>query len=262
MYSQHMTRRFPGVDPFIEDQAFWRDFHESFIIYARDAVAEHLPDSYDVRIDERINLMGTAETPEGSFLPDLTVSWKRPVPGWSGRTEEGGVAVAEPVIVPVPLLDQERVSYLEIVHRPRQQLVTTMELLSPSNKEEPGRRDYISKRNAILREPVHLVELDFLLGGRRLPMRSPLPPGDAYAIVSRCETRPDAEVYAWSLRDPLPAIRIPLRAPDPDLVLDLAAVYEETFRRGRYERNLRYGESLQAPLPPAATEWIAMRVNA
>lgn len=31
MYSQPiMTRRFPGVDPFLEDPAFWRDFHERF----------------------------------------------------------------------------------------------------------------------------------------------------------------------------------------------------------------------------------------
>jgi Protein of unknown function (DUF4058) len=107
---------------------------------------------------------------------------------------------------------------------------------------------------------VHLVEFDFLLGGRRLPTRRPLPPGDSYAIVSRCETRPNAEVYAWTLRDALPAIRIPLRAPDPDLVLDLAAVYEETFRRGRYGRSLRYGQPLNLPLPPGATEWIAARV--
>ena len=254
-----MNRRFPGVDPYLEEPAFWRDFHESFIIYARDALAAQLPDTYDVRIDERINLMGAGESAEAQFLPDLTVSWERPAAGWGAQAEEGGVAVAEPVIVPVPLLDQERLSYLEIVHRPWQQLVTTMELLSPSNKAEPGRRDYISKRNAILREPVHLVEFDFLLGGHRLPMRRALPPGDSYAIVSRCETRPDAEVYPWSLRDALPAIRIPLRAPDPDLVLDLAAVYEETFRRGRYERNLRYGQPLQAPLPPAAMEWIAAR---
>ena len=224
MYPRTMIRRFPGVDPYLEDPAFWRDFHERFIIYMSDAIAAQLPDTYDVRIDERINLMGTGENAEAQFLPDLTASRERPPAGPSGHAESGGVTVAEPVIVPVPLLEDERVSYLEIVHRPWQQLVTTMELLSPSNKEEPGRRDYISKRNTILREPVHLVEFDFLLGGHRLPMRRPLPPGDSCAIVSRCETRPDAEVYAWSLRDPLPAIRIPLRAPDPDLVLDLAAV--------------------------------------
>lgn len=257
MYPRFMNRRFPGVDPYLEDPAFWRDFHESFIIYLRDAITSQLPETYDVRIDERINLMGTGETAEAQFLPDLTMSWKPPATAGAPQSDTGGVAVAEPVTVPILMLDEERVSYLEILHRPDQQLVTTMELLSPSNKVDPGYREYMTKRNIILHEPVHLVELDFLLGGKRLPMRSPLPPGDCYAIVSRCSTRPNAEVYAWSLRDPLPAIRVPLRAPDPDLVLDLAVVYEETFRRGRYWRSLRYGQPLHLPLTADTAEWIA-----
>ena len=36
-----MKRRFPGVDPFLEDPAFWRDFHERFVIYCSDAMAAH-----------------------------------------------------------------------------------------------------------------------------------------------------------------------------------------------------------------------------
>jgi len=209
-----MTRRFPAVDPFIEDQAFWRDFGKSFVVYLADAVHTGLPANYDACLCE----------PRQS--------------------------TCDPAVYPLHILN----------HQTRQS-VTSIQFVSPSNKTDPGRRDYISKRNALLREPVHLVELDFLLGGRRLPMRSALTPGDAYAIVSRCETRLDAEVYAWFLRDRLPPIRIPLRAPDPDIVLDLAAVYEETFRRGRYERSLHYAQPLQAPLPAAAVEWIAAQLS-
>jgi hypothetical protein len=155
------------------------------------------------------------------------------------------------------LMDEERESYLEIMHRPTQKLVTVLELLSPANKVKPGYHDYLSKRNLIMREPVHMVELDFLLGGKRVPTRKPLPSGDCYAIVSRYTTRPLAEVYAWSLRDRLPAIRIPLREPDPDLVLDLSAVYEETFTRGRYHRSLRYDRPPPVPVEGAGGEWIA-----
>jgi hypothetical protein len=49
-----MTRRFPGVDPYLEDPAFWRDFHERFVVYLSDALVAQLPDSYDIRVDERI----------------------------------------------------------------------------------------------------------------------------------------------------------------------------------------------------------------
>jgi len=256
-----MTRRFPGVDPFLEDPAFWRDFHESFIIYARDAISGMLPDSYDVRIDERINLMGASGQPDAQILPDLTLSRDEQSALWSSGASGTAPGVAEPVTIPVMMLDEERESFLEIIHRPTRELVTVLELLSPTNKTGAGYHDYLTKRNSVLREPVHLVELDFLLGGKRLPMRRALPPGECFAIVSRHHTRPDAEVYAWSLRVPLTAIRIPLRAPDPDLILNLAAIYEETFRRGRYERSLRYGQPLQAPLPPAAAEWIAARAG-
>lgn len=256
-----MTRRFPGVDPFLEDPAFWRDFHESFIIYSRDAITSLLPDSYDVSIDERINLMGEGGQTEAQFLPDLTLSRDGQPAAWGTTPGGTGTALAEPVTVPLLMLDEERESFLEILHRPTQKLVTVLELLSPSNKTEPGYHDYLTKRNPVLREPVHMVELDFLLGGKRLPMRRPLPQGECFAIVSRYHTRPDAEVYAWSLRTPLPSIRIPLRAPDPDLILDLTAIYEETFRRGRYGRKLHYHESLPVLLPQAATDWIAQQAS-
>ena len=255
-----MTRRFPGVDPFLEDPAFWRDFHERFVIYCSDAITGMLPDSYSVRIDERINVTGASGETTAQFLPDLTLSW-REAPATRLEAPTAVAAVAMPVTVPVMVLDEERESFLEILHRPTRDLVTVLELLSPSNKAEPGYHDYLTKRNLVLREPVHMVELDFLLGGKRMPMRRPLPPGECFAIVSRYHTRPDAEVYAWSLRDVLPAIRLPLRAPDADLVLDLAAIYEETFRRGRYERELHYHQPLPFPLPQAAADWVAQMAS-
>ena len=44
-----MKSPFPGMDPDLEDPAFWQDFHQSFNTYWRDAVAEALPDNYEVR---------------------------------------------------------------------------------------------------------------------------------------------------------------------------------------------------------------------
>jgi hypothetical protein len=67
-----------------------------------------------------------------------------------------------------------------------------------------------------------------------------LPAGDYYAFVARGDRYPNAEVYAWTIRDRLPTIRIPLKAPDDDLVLDLARVFETAYARGRYWRRLRY----------------------
>ena len=63
--------------------------------------------------------------------------------------------------------------------------MAVLELLSPANKQNPGRTEYLSKRNAILRQNVHLVELDLLLGGERLPLLKSLPLDDYYYLLKR-----------------------------------------------------------------------------
>ena len=55
-----MPNRFPGVDPYLEYQGFWPDFHASFITYWRDALVQQLPDNYEARIDERVNQLDVA----------------------------------------------------------------------------------------------------------------------------------------------------------------------------------------------------------
>ena len=108
---------------------------------------------------------------------------------------------------------------------------------------------------------VHLIELDLLLAGPRLPMAGPLPPGDCYAFVARAGLRPNCDVYAWSIRRGLPLIPIPLRRPDPDLMLDLAAVYATAHERGRYGRRLDYAKPLGLPLADADRSWVEQRLR-
>src|SRR6202008_2923837 len=123
-------------------------------------------------------------------------------------------------------------TYIEILYQPDRSLVAVLELLSPANKEYPGRTEYLAKRMAFLNQNVHLVELDLLRGGRRLPMQGPLPPGDSYYFVSRGEQRPDCQVYAWNLRQALPRLPVPLRAPDADIFIELGAVFATAYDRG------------------------------
>src|SRR5262249_55800068 len=131
-----MPSPFPGMDPYLEDPAFWSDFHASFITYWRDALSDCLPDNYEARIDEKVRLVEVAPPRRKLIEPDEEETHER---------------------------------YIEILHRPERALVAILELLSPANKEEPGRSDYLAKRNALLRHPIHLVEVDLLIGGRRLP---------------------------------------------------------------------------------------------
>jgi hypothetical protein len=119
-----------------------------------------------------------------------------------------------------------------------------------------GRGGYLIKRDTVLQTATHLVELDLLRGGVRLPMVDTLPAGDYYAIVSRAYRRPRAEVYTWRLFDPLPTIPVPLRRDDPDAPLDLQAVFTMVYDRARYHLSLDY----QAPLLPEPDAALAAQI--
>ena len=135
-------------------------------------------------------------------------------------------------------------------------LVTVIELLSPDNKKTgQGRDDYLVKRAILLTQAVHLVEIDLLLGGRRLPMGGALPAGNYYAFVARVENWPSCDVYAWNVRERLPTIPIPLRLPDPDVPLDLAPLAQTAYDHGRYRRTTDYAKALPLPLEPDERTW-------
>jgi hypothetical protein len=229
------------MDPYLETPAFWSDFHASFITYWRDALADQLPDAYEARIDERVNLVELRPEKIKRVEPDIAIARAGQSAPSNGGT--GAIATLEPVTIPLIIEEEKRETYIEILHRPERSLVAVLELLSPSNKEEPGWGAYLAKRNAVLHHPVHLVELDLLRAGRRLPLEQPYPAGHYYALVARAEQRPDCQVYHWTVRQPLPIIPIPLRAPDLDIGIDLEQVFTTTYERGRYARALDYSKS-------------------
>jgi hypothetical protein len=238
------------MDPYLEHPGYWRDFHQSFITYWRDWLLDNLPDHYEVRIDDRLGVV--AEQPGGgkTMLPDLSVSQSAPLP--ESVPPESAVATLdrEPVTLGVNYAEEETESFLRVFYRPEASLIAVLELLSPTNKEGDGRQLYLEKRNQLLRETIHLVELDLLLGGKRLPIKGPLPPGDYYAYVARGDQRPECQVYGWKLSEPLTRIRLPLKPADPDLVFDLPGLLAEAYRRGRYARHLPYS----SPPPVALSE--------
>lgn len=256
-----MPSPFPGMDPYLEDPTVWRDFHTDFLANVRAALNASLPVTYSAQIEEAVRLVQFDPPVERTVIPDVAIARdpSRATPAWDGggggaAGGRGGVAVLEPVAVDLPDAVEVRDRWVEVRHLPDRELVTVIELLSPTNKSD-GRDDYLAKRLALLRQPVHVVEIDLLVGGKRLPMLSPLPAGDYFAIVSRTAGRPRAEVYAWDLARPLPTIRVPLRSPDPDQLLDLSAAFAETYRRAAYQRVLDYAGPPAARLPAAALEW-------
>jgi hypothetical protein len=248
------------MDLYLETLAFWSDFHARFIYNWSDALADILPEQYEARIDEKVRLVEVNPSRRKLIEPDVALmrreSSNTPPPA------PAGVATLEPVTLTLDIEEEERHErWIEILHRPERSVVAVLELLSPTNKEEPGRGDCIAKRNALLRHPIHLVELDLLIGGRRLPPENDLPGGDYYVLVSRGERRPECQAYAWRMRQPLPAIPIPLLPPDPDVWVDLAAVFAVTYERGRYARDLDYTAPPPITLDDETRTWVMQQLQ-
>jgi hypothetical protein len=251
-----MQSPFPGMDPYLENPAYWEDFHRSFITYLRDALLERLPPNYDARIDQRIRLMDASEETRGVRLPDLAVTHHPAAEPMSGKSSSSS-AVLEPVVLAMPAVTEDRDVWIDVFHLPERSLVTVIEVLSPTNKSGEGALDYRNKRIDLYSRHVSLVEIDLLLNGERLTFRKPLPRGDYYAVVARDEKRPNADVYAWTLRDVLPEIPIPLKSPDPDVRLSLSEVFATAYERGQYGRRLRYQSAPPVPLSERDNSWAA-----
>ena len=254
-----MPSPFPGMDPYIEYRQRWADFHHELIGSFRAALNRVLPEDYFATIDERLKLLSGGERSETAALPDVSVVHDPDAPGGNRRPAGSAVATLDPHVLPqsVGWLDEPKESFIEIFHLPDENLVTSVEILPPSNKREPGRSEFIYKRQNLLSRLVNLVEVDLLLGGERLPLLKPLPTGDYYTFVTRTGSSDKCEVYAWDVRQALPTIPIPLQEGDGDVPLDLAAVFAEVYERGRYRRQVDYGGGPPPFLREADRPWAA-----
>ena len=244
-----MPSPFPGMDPFIEQQE-WEDFHQRFNNALADMLAPKVEPQYIARVEKRVYV----ESPPEYDLPDrwADVAVMRFHKGGSGpaiatATAADSDTATEECELPMPA--ERRETFLVIRERETREVITIIETLSPANKRNgEGYVEYQKKRETILRSLTHLVELDLLRGGTRMPTRHRKPPADYYAIISRADRRPRATLTHWTIRDRLPTLMIPLKPPDPDVPLDLQAALTTVYDRARYQLSLDYHAELSPPL--------------
>jgi hypothetical protein len=246
---------FPGMDPYLEMQPFWSDFGPKFLTAISNELLTRLLPRYDVRLEEYLMLTEDDRNLH-RLRPDATVS---ATASWS-PSGGGAVAIAEPTATELeyPAYEPRTQRHLKIIHQPTERVVTVLELLSPANKApgEDGLEAYLAKRTEILGCRCNLVELDLLRGGERLPMAGPLPPGDYYAFIGRVGRKPRCQVIGWPLRSPMPTIQLPLLREDPELPLNLQALFQAAYEPALYDRRLRYDQPLDPPLRPTDEAWV------
>jgi hypothetical protein len=253
-----MPSPFPGMDPYLESPTQWSDFHPTFIQAWREAVAQRLPGNYFARIGEDVVLVAPDLRKGQAREPDVLVSRDLRLPGGGSAATISGVRISPMTLANIDYVDPHTETFIEVLRLPEQEVVAVLELLSPTNKAGDGRGFYFEKRQQLLRQRVHIVELDLIRSGRRLQLDRPLPPGDYYAFVSHSDRRPYCDVYPWTVRDRLPILPLPLRAPDQDVQIDLGQALEVAYQRGQYDRLVRYDQPPPAPsFAGEDAEWVA-----
>jgi hypothetical protein len=231
-----MPSPFPGMDPYIEAYGDWADLNACFITYCCDSLNERLPENYAAQVTSQLKLARA----EDIDVDEARLSGDR-------HRATGTLPIHH---------DEIRESSVQILRYPERRLVTHIELLSPTNKRNPGRGEYLAKHTALIhQQKVNMVEIDLLLGGERLEMVEPLSAGDFYAFVTRPQRLPQVDVYAWSVREALPQIPIPLLPPDADVPIDLAVLVNQIYDRGRYGQLIAYGKPAPKGLNEADFAW-------
>lgn len=249
-----MPTPFPGMDPYLEHPALWPDVHNSLIIALSDVLAPQLRPRYYVAVEERIYtfepgdlvftgradvaVIGPLVPPPVDTAPD------------SSATDDGGI------VVELAMADMIRETYLEVRAVRTHEVVTVLEILSPTNKRMgEGREQYLRKRRVILSSLTNLVEIDLLRGGESMPFQHQLSPGDYRIMMSRAPQRPRARLVTFHLAQPIPVFALPLYPDDPEPAVDLNCILHDLYDRRGYDLRLNYHGDAEPPLSAASAAW-------
>jgi len=256
-----MPSPFPGMDPYLESPAFWRGFHSRFLVAISDALTEVLPQGYYAEIEQHVWLEGEDSDERISFAyPDAYVA----TDGNGGVSAAISVATAPTSEVTFAKPTKKKsAKFLSITDAAKNRIVTVIELLSPANKSAgEGRESYLAKRNEYILSGTHVVEIDLLRDGDRLPLGRPkLPPADYYAFVSRAEQYPRVAVWAFTVRDLLPILPIPLKPEHGDIPLSLKVCLDTVYERTGYRNRIDYAASPESPLRKLDAAWAAELIS-
>jgi hypothetical protein len=235
------------MDPYLEG-SLWSTVYFALSAEIVRQLAPILRPRYLVLPAERFVM----ETPESvaitatAMYPDVSVAEARGVAATTPRTTIAAAPLELATIIPTPVPHVT----IEIRDTAQRQLVTAIEVLSPTNKRGDGREEYLAKRGHILFSTAHLLEIDLLRRGQRVPMQQPLPAASYFIFLSRAEKRPLTEIWPLSLKEPLPVLPVPLLPGDADVGLDLQRVFATTYDLLGYDLAVDYTQPPEIPLSP------------
>lgn len=217
-----MPSPFPGMDPYLEDEAIWPNFHHQMVMCLYQILLPGLVDRYRARVAQRHY-------------------------------------VTEQALFTSVLRQEHHEDFVEIRQRSDGRLVTLLEVVSPPNKTTPqGRAAYLDKRREGRSASANLVEIDLVLQGQPTLeySREGLPEWD-YAVTVTRSTQPDRyEIYTATLQKRLPRFRLPLAPDDRDTVLDLHTAFTRCYEQGGFAERIDYARDPATALSDDDRRWL------
>lgn len=250
-----MPSPFPGMDPYLEAADTWEDVHANLATEIRAQLQPQLVPRYVAVLTPYVAYEDISIDAISAIKPDAAVQLREA----EAHDQTAQLVIPAPLLGVTILAESEvpaKAQRIEVRTAGTETLVTVIEILSPANKRAGTESftAYQRKRRDLLRSPVHLLEIELLRRGMRWPIDSALPPTPYLIFLSRTARRPTVEIWPLGFDKPLPLIPVPLRAPDPDVTIDLSAALARVYELGAYHLRIDYrGDPPPPPLPAADT---------
>jgi len=217
-----MPSPFPGMDPYLEDEKLWPEFHHAMVATLYQGLLPNLVDRYRARVGQRHY-------------------------------------VTEQVLFTSIIRDEHHEEFIEVRQRSDGRLVTLLDVVSPANKTlSAARTAYLDKRQEAKGAGASIVEIDLVLQGKPTLeySRDGLPDWDYAVTVTRCTQPERFEIYTATLQKKLPRFRLPLAADDRDAVLDLQTTFARCFDQGNFAAKIDYGADPVTTLADDDRKWL------
>ncbi|MEB3281259.1 MAG: DUF4058 family protein [Lyngbya sp.] len=234
-----MASPFPGMNPYLEHPQLWPEVHHRLITAIAIAIQPPLLPKYRVAIEKRTYL-SIDNNVLMVGIPDLSVV-TTPSSITPQQTETSTSEGVESVTVTLPMPVEVQEGYLEVREMGSGRVVTVIEVLSPTNKR-PGRGkdDYEQKRLDILSSSANLVEIDLLRDGKSPQILSAIPQTDYRILIARRRHRPQAELLGFSIRQAIPAFKLPLKPGESEPFVSLQDLLQEIYEQAGFDLAIDY----------------------
>ncbi len=216
------TGPFPGqIDPWAEDSRYFRQLHGAIIGELQDSLQDPLLDRGLIASRE-----ASLQIAEGT-IPDITISLRKQSPA---PVRLDYPAIAEALLVnpgvaldlPLPELDA-----IHIYERGSGQIVTIIEIVSPSNKSDRyDESSYIQRREILVYDRgIQVVEIDLTRSVKRLIKSTNLHVFPYHIAIHLPLERARMIGFRWS--ESIPSFALPLHG--DGLAVEMQPIYDAAY---------------------------------